>query len=368
MNAPFTANDFYYAILTSKNGKTSGPDGLSIRYYKVNIHAWARIFEVIHDNQLHNGQMNKFQRRAHLSLLYKSGDRTLPANYRLLTLLNHDAKLGPKILAFRLRLVLPDLIHADQIGFIKGRLIRHSLLRFQDLQEFCKTHHNDACAVMLDFAKAFDSVSWPALDLVLHRFSFGSTFRAWIKTFYHHTSVSIMRNGSLGIPFVLGAGVCQGDPLSPGLFVLFIEPMVNFLRARFSDLGILVDGSFEPHLLLAYADDSTGLLKDIYDADGTLDLVNDYSTAAGLRLNVDKTSVMPFSHRASRSKLDNLRATYPFKVLGVTNTVKLLGILQGSTITADERFCHILLELRARCAIWKYKARTLRGTRGTSAE
>ena len=97
-----------------------------------------------------------------------------------------------------------------------GRSIRHSLLRFQNLQEFCKDRHIDACAVMLDFAKAFDSVLWPALDLVLHHFGFGFTFRAWIKTFYHQTSVSIMLNGSPGDSFVLGAGVRQGDPLSPG--------------------------------------------------------------------------------------------------------------------------------------------------------
>ena len=71
MDAPLTANDFYYAILNSKNGKAPGPDGLPIEYYKVDIHDWARIFESDHDNQLHKGQMTKFQRRAHLSLLLK---------------------------------------------------------------------------------------------------------------------------------------------------------------------------------------------------------------------------------------------------------------------------------------------------------
>ena len=126
---------------------------------------------------------------------------------------------------------------------------------------------------------------------------------------------------------------------------------MNVLRAQFLYRGISVDNSSEPHLLLAFADDCTGILKNIDDADAFLQLVNDYSTAAGLRLNVSKTSLMPFSHRVSRSKLDNLRATSPIKVLGVKDTVKLLGILQGATITEEARFCHILLKLRARCAI-----------------
>ena len=119
-------------------------------------------------------------------------------------------------MAYRLRVVLPGLIHKDQSGFNHVCSIRHSLLRFQDFQDICQHRHIDACAVMLDFAKAIDSVLWPALDLVLHHFGFGFTFRAWIKTFYHQTSVSIMLNGSPGDSFVLGAGVRQGDPLSPG--------------------------------------------------------------------------------------------------------------------------------------------------------
>ena len=135
----------------------------------------------------------------------------------------------------------------------------------------------------------------------------------------------------------------------------------EFLTRLFSYSGITVDASYEPHLLMAFVDDCTGLLKNIDDANGFLGLVNDYSSAACLRLNVSKTSVMPFSHRVSRSKLDDLQATSPFKVLGVTDTVKLLGILQGATITADTRFCHVILALRARCAIWKHRARTLRG-------
>ncbi|KAJ8507832.1 hypothetical protein ON010_g18931 [Phytophthora cinnamomi] len=103
--------------MKSSNDKAPGPDGLPIEYYKLAPDLWARIYEVIHDFQLSKGKMTKFQRRAHLSLLYKAGDRSLPGNYRPLTLLNHDAKLGPKVLAWRLGEVLPGIINEDQKGF-----------------------------------------------------------------------------------------------------------------------------------------------------------------------------------------------------------------------------------------------------------
>ena len=133
---------------------------------------------MIYSAQLSKGRLTKFQRRATVTLLYKKGDRSLPSNYRPITLLDHDAKLGPKILSFRLRKVLTKLLQSDQSGFVQGGSIRHALVRFQDLQQLCKTRFPDAGAILLDFAKAFDSVLWPAFHTVLSHYGFGSTFRA----------------------------------------------------------------------------------------------------------------------------------------------------------------------------------------------
>ncbi|TDH72015.1 uncharacterized protein CCR75_000122 [Bremia lactucae] len=92
-----------------------------------------------------------------------------------------------------------------------------------------------------------------------------------------------------------------------------------------------------------------------------LTLVQDYAAASGLRLNVHKTSIMPFTRQIDRAKLDRLRLTTSLKVLTPTETVVLLGVLQGASVTAKQRFSDTISKLRARCAIWKYRARTLRG-------
>lgn len=359
LDAPLTANDFYWAITKSKKNKAPGPDGLPIEYYQLAPETWARIYEVVYDGQLERRRMTKFQRRAHLSLLYKAGSRYAPSNYRPLTLLNHDAKLGPKILAKRLGKVLSTLVHDDQSGFVPGRSIRHALLRFQDIQAHCKNHHDQAGAVMLDFEKAFDSVVWAALDMVLVHFGFGDTFRDWIKTFYSGTLVSVLVGDSPGRPFELGAGVRQGDPLSPGLFVVFIEPMLNYLRARMQHAGIKI-GTSEPHVTLAFADDCTGLLHDLRDAPTFLDAVTTYARAAGMRLNKKKTTIMPFTTSISRTTVDALH-TLGVKIVTGAETVKLLGVLQGATITSEQRFVPVLEQMRRRCVLWRYRARTLLG-------
>jgi hypothetical protein len=69
-----------------------------------------------------------------------------------------------------------------------------------------------AGAILLDFAKAFDSVAWPALDIILRHLNIGPTFRRWIKTFYTNTLVYLNFNNLPLKPFELGAGVRQGDP------------------------------------------------------------------------------------------------------------------------------------------------------------
>lgn len=218
-----------------------------------------------------------------LDLLYKKGDRSQPSNYRPITLLNHDVKLGPKILAYRLTRILPKLLHSDQNGFVPGRSIRHALVRFQDIHTLCRQNYHQAGAVLLDFAKAFDSVLWPALHLVLHHFGFGPQFRAWINTFYKDNLITIMVNGYASPFFQLRSGVRQGDPLSPLLFVLFLEPMLNYLRATTGHLGIPVAHDPTSHHLSAFADDVTGFLRNINDTPEFLMHVHHYAQSVGFR-------------------------------------------------------------------------------------
>ena len=49
------------------------------------------------------------------------------------------------------------------------------------------------------------------------------------------------------------------------------------------------------HHLLSFADDVTGLVNDLTHAPQFLARVSDFCTATGMRLNVDKTVIFPFS-------------------------------------------------------------------------
>ncbi|CAI5718702.1 unnamed protein product [Peronospora effusa] len=120
LDAPITAHGLYWAITKSPTGRSAGYDGLPAEYYQLYPQRWAQVFEMVYANNLERGFMTKSQRKAYISLLFKGGDRSLPSNYRPITLLNHDAKFGSKVLAWRLRTILPTLLHPDQTGFVGG--------------------------------------------------------------------------------------------------------------------------------------------------------------------------------------------------------------------------------------------------------
>jgi hypothetical protein len=95
-----------------------------------------------------------------LTLLQKSGEREDIRNWRPLTLLNSDYKIIAKILAERLKVVLPKLIHSDQKGFVKGRNISEANRLIQDVIEYTDREDDDGIIIFLDQQKAFDRVEW----------------------------------------------------------------------------------------------------------------------------------------------------------------------------------------------------------------
>ena len=321
---------------------------------------------ILYDFNLSRGHMTRSQSRAMLCLLHKGGPTDSHANYRPLTMLNTSAKLGPSILAYRTNYVLPQLLHQDQYGFTPGRSIHNAITRLQDLQRHCQTTGNhQAGAIMCDFAKAFDSVSRPALDIILQHFGFGPVFRRQVATFFEATQVSIIFNNAPLAPFTLGTGVRQGDPISPALFVIFIEPLLNEIRHKMAPFALRtldVD-----HCSIAFADDLTGIVSDLSHAPRFLDTVSEFCAATGMHLNMSKTSILPFSVGLEVNTRQLITVPGGPKVLAEDEVCKWLGTTQGTTCTDHLRTASLVAKVAARCNLWRYRARTLHG-RSTLAQ
>ena len=106
-----------------KSNKSPGEDGIISEFYSLFWETIKDEFILLVCEIFNEKQLSNSQNRGVLTLLFKSGERENSCNWRPFTLLNTDYKIIAKMLAERLKTVLPNLIHSDQKGFVKGRNI-----------------------------------------------------------------------------------------------------------------------------------------------------------------------------------------------------------------------------------------------------
>ena len=112
--------------------------------------------------------------------------------------------------------------------------------------------------VTLDQMKAIDRVNHDFLMRVLAKFGFGLSFCCWVLNVFSW----IICNGKLSAPVFLERGVRQGCPLSPLLYVLTSEVLVNQIHKNSVIEGFLLPGTGGLQFKISqYADDVTNFVK-----------------------------------------------------------------------------------------------------------
>ena len=172
--------------------------------------------------------------------LDKGKDRTLIKNWRPLSLLYVDSKIISKTIANRLKVVLPKLIHHNQVGFITGRNTAENLRAISDIFDYTRDFNVPRVLISVDFHKAFDSLEHKFLYAVLEKFNLEQFFCKWVLLFYTNISSCVINNGTTPTYFAVDRGVRQGDPLSPYLFVLAVEILAHMIRINKNIKGLKI--------------------------------------------------------------------------------------------------------------------------------
>ena len=243
-----------------QNNKNPGNDGIPIEFYRKFWPIIGESFTKCANVCFKKGEMSPSQKQAIITLLEKKGkDRSLLENWRPISLLNVDAKIMSKVIATRIKSVLPNIIHHNQTGFIKDRYIGETVRSIFDIMESTVEENIPGLMIFIDFEKAFDSLEWNYLLNCLEHFNFGPDFIRWVTTFYKNIQSCVINNGITSDYFTLERGVRQGDPLSSYLFVIAAEALAIAVRQNEEIKGIRI--SKEETKLLQYADDTTAVLS-----------------------------------------------------------------------------------------------------------
>lgn len=148
--------------------------------------------------------------------------------------------------------------------------------------------------IKLDFRKAFDSISWSSLTSILQARGFPPIFCAWVQNILHTGKTAILPNGTPGSWIQCRAGLRQGDPFSPYLFIIVADVLQRLITQAFRQNELCHPlRSNEPPVTLQYADDTLIIAAASVAATTILkNTLHDFALATGLVINLQKTSLL----------------------------------------------------------------------------
>jgi hypothetical protein len=198
---PITQEEVDQSLKATQLGKALGPDGFTSDFFH---YCWSIIcedvWEIIEDSRKSRKVLQALN-ATFLTLIPKENNSTCPSQFRPIALCNVIYKLLTKIIATRLKPILPFLISPEQSGYVEGRQIMDSVILAHEVIHSLHSTKTPGMLLKLDLSKAFDKLSWNYLRSSLLAFGFDPAWVSWIVNLTSSTLFSILINGFPSKPF-----------------------------------------------------------------------------------------------------------------------------------------------------------------------
>jgi len=221
----FQEDEIKRVVWSCGSDKSPGPDGLNFKFIKQFWQLIKSDFLRFLDEFYANGIFPKGSNASFIALIPKVLDPQTLNEYKPISLIGCTYKIVAKILANRLKKVMPLFIPKRQSAFIEGRHMLHSVLIANETIEEAKRCHKPCIVFKVDYEKAYNSVSWEFFIYMMSRMGFCSKWIKWMEGCLKSAFVSVLVNGSPSSEFFPQKGLRQGDPLSPLLLNIVVEAL-----------------------------------------------------------------------------------------------------------------------------------------------
>ena len=146
--------------------KACGPDQIVCMVLKEYAESVALTVTLIFKESIKSGELPSQLLRANVSPLYKKGEKTVPANYRPVSLTSVLCKILEGIVRSKLEKYFYEynLVTENQHGFVRGKSCTTNLLKNLGFISGSLSSGYPVDVIYLDFAKAFDPSSQTSFE------------------------------------------------------------------------------------------------------------------------------------------------------------------------------------------------------------
>lgn len=216
--APYTDDEIKKALFQMHLSKSPGPDGMSPFFFQKYWNIVQQDVCLAVKTFLNTGQLFQEANFTHLTFIPKVKEPKDATDLRPIALCNVVYKIASKVLANRLKVILPQIISPLQSAFVPGRLILDNTLVATEVAHFMnklRSTNEGFFSLKLDISKAYDRLEWSFLEAIMSKMGFRRQWIDIVMCSIKSVSYSIIVNGDPTGYIVPTRGIRQGDPLSP---------------------------------------------------------------------------------------------------------------------------------------------------------
>ena len=296
-----TSAEVQVSLSRMSNHRAPGADGAPVELFKYAGAAGASALAKLYNTVLATECTPTQWRQGLIVSAHKSGDPTQCGNYRGLTLLTAADKLFAAIISRRVGNHVS--LHDHQYGFRPRRGTSNALFNLATVVRTRKAQGLGTYVFFLDAKKAFDTVPHHALLARLR--AKGVTGKLWriIANMYGSAACRVRVGTAVSQSFPVERGVAQGCPLSPLLYNIFADSLLDVIHQDNADDGIQIPGSqgHDPCSLVgqSYADDMAGIASTAAGLQRIICRVKAHSEEWEWEANTKKSVVMVFGNKTT---------------------------------------------------------------------
>ena len=325
----FSLNGIQQALCNLQVNKASGPDRIPPYILKNCAEEISPVLKVIFTKSFTTGILPKDWLTANICPVHKKGRRNDASNYRPISLTSICSKVLEHIIYHNImnHINNNNILIENQHGFRANHSCVTQLLTLTEDISYALDHRKQVDVILLDFAKAFNTVPHQRLLTKLHFYGIQNDTYNWIKAWLSNRTQQILLDGITSSSVAVTSGVPQGTVLGPLMFLLYINDITTNIK---SPLRIFADDRLL-YSVINSPEDTIILQQD-------LDQISHWVKIWQLRLNVTKCALI----RCSRSLTPIVHHyTLNNSFLKETDQHLYLGIMLKKTLSWSSHISNI---------------------------